>query len=257
MLPEYGFIEGERQGDRASPRQSAGTVRIGGQEHFYLEGQIALAMPGEDNEVLVYSSTQHPCEVQHIVARVLAIPDSFVTCQVRRMGGGFGGKETQATQWAVIAALAARVTGRPCKLRLDRDADMAIPESGTISRRMGCRLRTEGRIRAVNVDLDARCGCSADVSMGVVDRAMFHSDNAYFLPEFRINSRRVKTKRFEYRLSRLRRPAGNARDRAHDRRDRLESRSRSARYPQNKTLRPRPRHHSLRATSRTTTWRRG
>ena len=195
VLPDYGFINGDAaKAIAASPRQSSGTVRIGGQEHFYLEGQIGFAVPGEDRAVLVYSSTQHPSEVQHIVARVLGMPDSFVTCRVRRMGGGFGGKETQATQWAVIAALAARVTGRPCKLRLDRDADMAMTgKRHDFAVEYAVGYEPDGRIRAVNLDLDARCGCSADVSIGVVDRAMFHSDNAYFLPEFRIHSRRIKT----------------------------------------------------------------
>ena len=110
------------------------------------------------------------------------------------MGGGFGGKETQATQWAVIAALAARVTGRPCKLRLDRDADMAMTgkrHDFLVEYAVG--YDRDGRIRAVDIDLDARCGCSADVSIGVVDRAMFHTDNAYFLGESRIYSRRIKT----------------------------------------------------------------
>ena len=114
------------------------------------EDRTILAVPGEDGAVLVYSSTQHPSEVQHIVARVLGLPDSFVTCPVRRMGGGFGGKETQATQWAVIAALAARATGRPCKLRLDRDADMAMTgkrhvffgsRRGSLHRGVDCRVR--------------------------------------------------------------------------------------------------------------------
>jgi xanthine dehydrogenase large subunit len=113
VLPDYAFVNGDAaKAIAAAPVQTSGKLRIGGQEHFYLEGQVALAVPGEDGAVLVYSSTQHPSEVQHIVARVLALPDSFVTCRVRRMGGGFGGKEKQATQWAVIAALAARVTGR-------------------------------------------------------------------------------------------------------------------------------------------------
>ena len=114
---------------RRSPTRrtgSTGRFRIGGQEHFYLEGQIALAIPGEDGDIFVHSSTQHPTEVQHVVARVLGIPDAYVTCETRRMGGGFGGKESQATQWAVIAALAARITGRPCKLRLDRDDDFIL-----------------------------------------------------------------------------------------------------------------------------------
>jgi xanthine dehydrogenase large subunit len=122
VLPDYAFISGDyAKAIEGAPLHSAGTIQVGGQEHFYLEGQIALAVPGEDGAVLVYSSTQHPSEVQHVVARVLGLPDSFVVCRVRRMGGGFGGKETQATQWAVIAALAARVTGRACKFLLERD----------------------------------------------------------------------------------------------------------------------------------------
>jgi xanthine dehydrogenase large subunit len=125
---------------------------------------------------------------------VLALPDAFVTCRVRRMGGGFGGKETQATQWAVIAALAARATGRPCKLRLDRDADMAITgKRHDFAVEYAVGYEANGRIRALDVDMDARCGCSVDLSVGVVDRAMFHADNAYFLPEFKILTRRVKT----------------------------------------------------------------
>ena len=195
VLPDYAFINGDyAKTIAAAPHRCTGTLRIGGQEHFYLEGQVALAVPGEDGAVLVYSSTQHPSEVQHIVARVLAVPDSFVTCRVRRMGGGFGGKETQATQWAVIAALAARATGRSCKLRLDRDADMMMTgkrHDFAVAYSVG--YEANGRIRAVDLDLDARCGCSADLSIGVVDRAMFHADNAYFLPEYRIHTERVKT----------------------------------------------------------------
>ena len=195
VLPDYAFINGDvAKALAAAPLRSAGALHIGGQEHFYLEGQVALAVPGEDGAILVYSSTQHPSEVQHIVARVLALPDSFVTCRVRRMGGGFGGKETQATQWAVIAALAARATGRPCKLRLDRDADMVMTgKRHDFAVEYAVGYEADGRIRAVDLDLDARCGCSADLSLGVVDRAMFHADNSYFLAEFRINSRRVKT----------------------------------------------------------------
>ncbi len=195
VLPDYAFINGDAATAIAeAPLRSTGTIRIGGQEHFYLEGQIALAVPGEDGAVLVYSSTQHPSEVQHVVARVLALPDAFVTCTVRRMGGGFGGKETQATQWAVIAALAARATGRACKLRLDRDADMAMTgkrHDFLVTYAVG--YDRDGLIRGVDLDLDARCGCSADVSTGVVDRAMFHADNTYFLAQNRIYSRRVKT----------------------------------------------------------------
>ncbi|HUZ31323.1 MAG TPA: xanthine dehydrogenase molybdopterin binding subunit [Xanthobacteraceae bacterium] len=195
VLPDYAFINGDyAKTIAAAPHRCAGKLYIGGQEHFYLEGQVALAVPGEDNAVLVYSSTQHPSEVQHVVARVLALPDSFVTCRVRRMGGGFGGKETQATQWAVIAALAARATGRSCKLRLDRDADMVMTgKRHDFAVAYTAGYDDSGRIRAADLDLDARCGCSADLSIGVVDRAMFHADNAYYLPEYRIHTERVKT----------------------------------------------------------------
>jgi xanthine dehydrogenase large subunit len=195
VLPDYAFVGGDAgKAIAEAPFRLSGAMHIGGQEHFYLEGQIAFAMPGEDGALLVYSSTQHPSEVQHIVARVLALPDAFVTCRVRRMGGGFGGKETQATQWAVIAALAARATGRPCKLRLDRDADMAITgKRHDFAVEYSVGYEANGRIRALDVDMDARCGCSVDLSVGVVDRAMFHADNAYFLPKFKILTRRVKT----------------------------------------------------------------
>jgi xanthine dehydrogenase large subunit len=195
VLPDYAFVGGDAgKAIAQAPFRLSGAMHIGGQEHFYLEGQIAFALPGEDGALLVYSSTQHPSEVQHIVARVLALPDAFVTCRVRRIGGGFGGKETQATQWAVIAALAARATGRPCKLRLDRDADMAITgKRHDFAVEYSVGYEANGRIRALDVAMDARCGCSVDLSVGVVDRAMFHADNAYFLPEFNILTRRVKT----------------------------------------------------------------
>ena len=195
VLPDYAFVGGNADAVIAgAPHRLNGVLHIGGQEHFYLEGQIAFAVPGEDHDMLVYSSTQHPSEVQHVVARVLGVADSYVTCQVRRMGGGFGGKETQATQWAVIAALAAHATGRPCKLRLDRDDDMVMTGKRHDFRvDWSAGFDAAGRIEGVNLDLAARCGCSTDLSAGVVDRAMFHSDNAYFLPAFRILSRRVKT----------------------------------------------------------------
>jgi xanthine dehydrogenase large subunit len=195
VLPDYAFVGGDADAVIAkAPHRLNGVFHIGGQEHFYLEGQVAFAMPGEDHDMLVHSSTQHPSEVQHVVARVLGVADSYVTCQVRRMGGGFGGKETQATQWAAIAALAAHATGRPCKLRLDRDDDMMMTgkrHDFRVDWSVGFDAR--GVIDGVNLELAARCGCSADLSGGVVDRAMFHADNAYFLPAFRIHSKRVKT----------------------------------------------------------------
>lgn len=195
VLPDYAFGRGDTDAAIASaPHRLEGQFRVGGQEHFYLEGQIALAIPGEDGDIFVYSSTQHPTEVQHVVARVLDIPDAYVTCETRRMGGGFGGKESQATQWAVTAALAARVTGRPCKLRLDRDDDFVLTGKRHDFRsdwKVG--FDSDGVVTGYHVEHLARCGNSADLSGGVVDRAMFHSDNAYFLPAVHVGSKRLKT----------------------------------------------------------------
>ena len=195
VLDDYVFERGDVEGAlAASPGRVEGSFRIGGQEHFYLEGQAALAIPKEDGEILVHSSTQHPTEVQHVVAKALGLPDAFVICEVRRMGGGFGGKESQATQWAAIAALAAFRLKRPCKIRLDRDDDFATTGKRHDFR---CDFRVgfdaEGVIQAYDVDYLARCGYSADLSLGVVDRCMFHSDSSYWLPATRIASRRLKT----------------------------------------------------------------
>jgi xanthine dehydrogenase large subunit len=195
VLPDYAFGRGEVEAAlAAAPHRLQGALRIGGQEHFYLEGQAALAIPGEAGEIHVHSSTQHPTEVQHVVARVLGLPDAFVTCEVRRMGGGFGGKESQATQWAATAALAAHVTGRPCKIRLDRDDDFALTGKRHDMRAdFAVGFDADGRIQAYDVLFHARCGYSADLSQGVVDRTMFHADSSYHLPVVRIGSRRWKT----------------------------------------------------------------
>ncbi len=195
VLPDYDFGRGDIEAAlAAAPLKAQGQFHIGGQEHFYLEGQISLATPGEGREMTVQASTQDPTEVQHIVARILGIPDAFVTVETRRMGGGFGGKESQACAWAALAALGAHVTGRPCKLRLDRDDDMALTGKRHPFRddwRIG--FDTEGRVLAYDVELNANCGCSADLSPGVVDRAMFHASNGYWLPVARVASRRLKT----------------------------------------------------------------
>ena len=195
VLPDYQFRRGAPEAGLASAEHKlSGVFHVGGQEHFYLEGQIALAIPGEERAVQVHSSTQHPTEVQHVVAKVLGVPDALVTVDVRRMGGGFGGKESQANQWACLAALAARVTGRPCKLRLDRDDDMIMT-----GKRHDFRVDwtvghdNTGRIRAVDMTFLARCGYSADLSLGVVDRTMFHADSSYFYPDAQIRSRRLRT----------------------------------------------------------------
>lgn len=170
----------------AAPRRIKGRMRVGGQDHFYLEGQIALAVPGEDMDVTVHSSTQHPSEVQHMVAHVLGIPSHAVTIEVRRMGGGFGGKETQANLFAAVAALAAKRTGRPVKLRPDRDDDMIATgkrHDFLIDYEVG--FDDDGTILGVDLRYAARCGFSADLSGAVTDRALFHCDNAYFYPAVR------------------------------------------------------------------------
>jgi xanthine dehydrogenase large subunit len=194
LLPDYTFRKGDSAAAlMAGPRRLSGTLRIGGQDHFYLEGQVALAMPGED-AMLVHSSSQHPSEVQAIIAKMLKLPQAAVTVEVRRMGGGFGGKETQAAQWASLAALGAWLTGRPCKLRLDRDDDMIMTGKRHDFRAdYQVAFDETGSIRGYEVTLAARCGYSADLSSAVNDRAMYHADNAYCLPAANILSKRLKT----------------------------------------------------------------
>lgn len=195
VLPDYAFRRGNAEAEiAAAPHWIEGALRIGGQEHFYLEGQIALAIPGEGGDVLVHSSTQYPNEVQHIVAHALGVAQHAVTVVCRRMGGGFGGKESQASQWAALAAVAARLTARACKLRLDRDDDFALTgKRHDFLATYATGFDENGRISAHFVTYNARCGCSADLSQGVIDRTMFHADNAYFLPDVTIQTRRLLT----------------------------------------------------------------
>jgi xanthine dehydrogenase large subunit len=195
VQPDYAYGRGDVKRALAdAPRRLDGALAIGGQEHFYLEGQASLAAPGESGEMTLYTSTQDPTEVQHMVARILGLPDSFVTVETRRMGGGFGGKESQACAWAALAALAARATGRPCKLRLDRDDDFVLTGKRHDFRAdWTVGYDDQGCVSAYDVVLNARCGCSADLSPGVVDRAMFHAGNCYWLPDVHIHSHRLKT----------------------------------------------------------------
>ncbi len=177
-----------------APHRIRRRLTLGGQDQFYLEGQIAMAIHQEDGKLLVYSSTQHPDEVQTLVARATqrAAKDVVVIC--RRMGGAFGGKESQAALIACIAALAADKTGRPCKFRLDRDDDMIMTgkrHDFVIDYDVG--FDDTGRICGVDFEFASRCGMSADLSGPVNDRAMFHCDNAYFLENVRILSHRCKT----------------------------------------------------------------
>jgi xanthine dehydrogenase large subunit len=177
-----------------APRTLKGEMRIGGQEHFYLEGHIALAIPGEDDEMTVWSSTQHPSEIQHMVANILQIPVHAVTVNTRRMGGGFGGKETQGNQFAALAAMAARRLKRAVKFRPDRDEDMVMTgKRHDFLAEYEAGFDDEGHILAVKANFAARCGFSSDLSGPVTDRALFHADNAYYYPDVLLTSEPIKT----------------------------------------------------------------
>jgi len=188
-----------RRGDAAtglasSEHRLSGQFEVGGQEHFYLEGQIAYALPLEQKQWWIYSSTQHPGEVQHWVAHALGIDNHAVKVECRRMGGGFGGKETQAGHLAVWAAVAANKFGRPVKLRLDRDEDfMVTGKRHPFAYDYDVGFDATGRITGLKLQMAANCGFSADLSGPVADRAVFHSDNAYYLSDVEIASYRCKT----------------------------------------------------------------
>ena len=178
----------------SAPNRLQGTFDMGGQEHFYLEGQAALALPQEGGDMVVHSSTQHPTEIQHKVAEALGTPMHAVRVEIRRMGGGFGGKESQGNALAVSCAVAASLTGQPCKMRYDRDDDMTIT-----GKRHDFRIEydvgfgSDGRLTGVDFTHYTRCGWAQDLSLPVADRAMLHADNAYLLSAARITSHRLKT----------------------------------------------------------------
>ncbi|SMX39023.1 xanthine dehydrogenase molybdopterin binding subunit [Octadecabacter ascidiaceicola] len=196
------FEEGPRvysKGDvdtalNSAPNRLQGRLEMGGQEHFYLEGQAALALPQEGGDMVVHSSTQHPTEIQHKVADALGVEMHAVRVEIRRMGGGFGGKESQGNALAVSCAIAARLTGHPCKMRYDRDDDMTIT-----GKRHDFRIDYDvgydasGRLTGIDFTHYTRCGWAQDLSLPVADRAMLHADNAYLLPAARITSHRLKT----------------------------------------------------------------
>ncbi len=188
-----------RRGDAAkalaaAPHRLAGTCASGGQDHFYLEGQIALAIPDEQGGMVIHVSTQHPGEVQLMVSHALGVAAHDVVVVCRRMGGGFGGKETQMCQFACIAAILARRTGRAVKLRLDRDTDMrSTGKRHAFQYDYDVGFDDAGRILGLELTLASRCGFSADLSGPVNDRAVFHADNAYWLPDLAIHSYRCRT----------------------------------------------------------------
>lgn len=172
----------------------AGSLKIGAQDHFYLEGQVAHARPGEDGQIHVVSSSQHPSEVQHLVAHLLGKSSAHVTVEVRRMGGAFGGKESQAALFAAAAALVVHHTARPAKFRCDRDDDMIVTgkrHDFEVDYEVG--HNGEGQLSAVKLRFGGRCGATMDLSPGINDRTMFHADNCYFLPDVEILSERLKT----------------------------------------------------------------
>ncbi len=188
-----------RIGDSAAalagaPHRLQGTLHIGGQEHFYLETQISSVMPSEDGGMIVYCSTQNPTEVQKLVAEVLGVSFNRIVIDMRRMGGGFGGKETQAAAPACLCAVVAYHTGRPAKMRLPRMEDMQITgKRHPFYVEYDVGFDDDGRLHGIQIDLAGNCGYSPDLSGSIVDRAMFHSDNAYFLGNATINGHRCKT----------------------------------------------------------------
>ena len=195
VLPSETLVRGDPDAALAdSPHRLQRRVTLGGQDQFYLESHIAMAIPQEDGGILIYSSTQHPDEVQSIVAHATQREAKDIVVICRRMGGAFGGKESQAALIGCVAALVADKTGKPCKLRLDRDDDMIMTgkrHDFVIDYDVG--FDDSGRIIAVDFEFASRCGMSADLSGPVNDRAMFHCDNAYFLENVRVLSHRCKT----------------------------------------------------------------
>ncbi|MFI5446916.1 xanthine dehydrogenase molybdopterin binding subunit [Polaromonas sp. UC242_47] len=195
VLPPVFVKRGDAaQALKTAPHTLSGQLEVGGQEHFYLEGQVAYVVPQEQQQWLIYSSTQHPGEVQHWVAHALGISNHAVRVECRRMGGGFGGKETQAGHLAVWAALAAHKLKCPVKLRLDRDDDfMVTGKRHPFAYDYTVGFDNTGRLAGLKLMMAANCGFSADLSGPVADRAIFHTDNAYFLEDVEIASYRCKT----------------------------------------------------------------
>ena len=179
---------------KSSPMTLDGKLELGGQEHFYLEGQAAIASPQDDGEMVIYSSTQHPTEIQHKVAETLGLDMNLVKVEVRRMGGGFGGKESQGNALACACAIAAVRNNSTVKMRYDRDDDMKITgKRHDFQIEYTAGFDKLGNIKALDVKHFVRCGWSQDLSLPVADRAMLHADNCYHIPNFRVESHRLKT----------------------------------------------------------------
>jgi xanthine dehydrogenase large subunit len=178
----------------AAPHRLQGKLHIGGQEHFYLETQISSVIPTEDDGMIVYTSSQNPTEVQKLVAEVLDVPMHKIVIDMRRMGGGFGGKETQAAGPACLCAVIARLTGQPTKMRLPRVDDMLMTgKRHPFYAEYDVGYDDKGRLHGIDLVLAGNCGYSPDLSGSIVDRAMFHSDNAYYLGDATVTGHRCKT----------------------------------------------------------------
>jgi len=194
VRPPFTMKRGDSDSAIASAEhQLSGEIVVGGQEHLYLEGQVSTAVPTEDGGMEIYTSSQHPSEVQKLVAEVLAIPLNKVLVDMRRMGGGFGGKETQAAPWACLAALLANETKRPVKFKLARMDDMIMTgKRHPFENNYSVGFDSKGQIKGINIEVNGNCGYSPDLSDAIVDRAMFHSDNGYFLDQATVTGNRCK-----------------------------------------------------------------
>ncbi|CAM4002168.1 xanthine dehydrogenase molybdopterin binding subunit [Psychrobacter arenosus] len=195
VRPSHFMQRGDAEAALASaPIRIDGHIHMRGQEHFYLEGQVAYVVLGDDGGLEVYSSSQHPSEVQQLVAEVTDLPFHAVNTIVRRMGGGFGGKETQAAAWACLCALVAKRYNVPVSMRLDRQDDMVITgKRHEFANRYEVGIDETGRILGVDMQLAGLCGYAPDLSDAIVDRAMFHCDNGYYYPTAQIAGHRCKT----------------------------------------------------------------
>ena len=194
LTDELRIVDGDTSALNTSDLRIEGELRIGGQEHFYLETQAALAWIDEAGCIAVHASTQHPSETQEVVARVLGMARHEVTVECLRMGGAFGGKEVQANAYAAIAALGAWKTRRPVRVRLTRELDIALTgKRHPFLARYTAGLRADGRLTAVRIALFSDGGWSLDLSEPIMWRSMFHVDNAYKLPAIEVSGRVCRT----------------------------------------------------------------
>jgi len=195
VRPTHEFGRGDVSNTlQTAPLTASGHLSVGGQEHMYLEGQVSLAIPEEEDRMSIFTSSQHPSEVQKLVAEVLDVKLHRVAVDMRRMGGGFGGKESQAAQWACLAAVFALRTRRAVKMRLPRMLDMqATGKRHPFENDYEIAFNETGKMLGAKVTVSGNCGHSPDLSDAIVDRAMFHVDNAYQLGDTHITGHRLKT----------------------------------------------------------------